>query len=91
MEKIKIEKLSKIDIEKRGIPCWPIWEKEISKFPWTYDQSEECYILKGEVEVEAEGKKYTIKTGDFVTFAKELSCVWNIKSPIRKHYNFRHC
>ena len=29
----------------RGVFSWPIWEKEISTFPWTYDNSETCYFL----------------------------------------------
>jgi hypothetical protein len=27
--------------------------------------------------------------GDFVTFPKGLSCIWDIKEPVKKHYNFR--
>ncbi|RPI80017.1 MAG: DUF861 domain-containing protein, partial [Desulfobacteraceae bacterium] len=26
---------------------------------------------------------------DFVTFSQGLSCIWDIKSPVRKHYRFR--
>ena len=71
-----------------GIPTWPIWEKEVSRFDWYYDSEEECLILEGEVVVETPGGDYTIKAGDFVTFGKGLKCVWDIKKPIRKHYSF---
>ncbi|WP_375340489.1 cupin domain-containing protein [Plectonema radiosum] len=27
-----------------GVFIWDIWEKEISKFPWTYDSQETCYF-----------------------------------------------
>ena len=89
MSKVIIDKLSKEEIVKRGINHWPIWEKEVSKFDWYYDSEEECQILEGEVEVDTPDGRYTIKAGDFVTFKKELKCVWNVKKPIRKHYNFK--
>ncbi len=88
MEKVIIEKLTPEEIEKRGIKSWPIWEKEPSKFPWTYSGDEECYILEGEVTVETGDGNYHIKPGDFVTFKDGLSCTWDIKSRIKKHYNF---
>ncbi|MEW6068076.1 MAG: cupin domain-containing protein [Nitrospirota bacterium] len=87
---IKIEKPSEQMIKNRNVKSWPIWEKEISRFDWHYDETEECYILEGKVIVETkDGKKVEIKKGDFVTFPKGLSCIWDIKYPIRKHYNFR--
>ena len=90
MAEIKIEKLDKANIEKRGIDKWPIWTKEVSKFDWHYDSVEECYILEGNVTVETkDGKTVKFGKGDFVTFPKGLSCTWNIKEPVRKHYNFK--
>ena len=87
---IKIQKLSQEELKKKGVFSWPIWEKEVSKFPWSYDSIEECYFLEGDVTVETEdGKSVNFGKGDFVTFPKGLSCVWDIKKPVRKHYNFR--
>ncbi len=88
MEKILVEKLSESEIENKGINSWPIWEKEISRFPWTYNGNEECLILEGEFTVETDKGNFNIKTGDFVTFSDGLSCVWDIKKPVKKHYNF---
>ena len=69
--KIKIRKPKMEDIEKEGIMSWPIWEKEISRFDWHYDQTEECYLLKGSVVVETEdGEKVQFGKGDFVIFLK---------------------
>jgi len=88
--KIKIEQLSKDDIQKKGIFSWPIWEKEVSRFGWHYDSVEECYLLGGKVVVETDdGEKVEFGKGDFVTFPKGLSCTWEIKEPVKKHYNFR--
>lgn len=87
---IKIEKPDTKLLEERKVETWPIWEKGVSIFDWYYDNTEECYILEGRVIVETkDGKKIEIKKGDFVTFPKGLSCKWDIKEPIRKHYNFR--
>ncbi|MBM3243467.1 MAG: cupin domain-containing protein [Candidatus Omnitrophica bacterium] len=87
---IKVEKLSQDEVKKRGIESWPIWTKEVSRFPWKYDSTEECLILEGKVTVETkDNKKVQFGKGDFVTFPKGLSCVWIIDESVRKHYNFR--
>jgi len=87
---IRVEKLTSEEIEKRGVSSWPIWTKEVSRFDWHYDSVEECYILNGKVVVETkDGKKVSFGKGDFVTFPKGLSCVWDIKEAIKKHYNFK--
>jgi uncharacterized cupin superfamily protein len=88
--KIEIRKPNMEDMEKQGVMSWPIWEKEISRFDWHYDETEECYLLEGKVVVETEdGEKVKFGRGDFVTFPKGLSCAWDIKKPVKKHYKFK--
>ena len=90
MADIKVEKIPEEELKKMGVFSWPIWEKEISRFDWHYDQTEMCYILDGEVTVEPRGaKSVSFGPGDFVTFPEGLSCVWDIKKPVRKHYDFK--
>ncbi|MCX8030733.1 MAG: cupin domain-containing protein [Thermodesulfovibrionales bacterium] len=90
MDKIKVESLSDEEKKSLGVNSWPIWTKKISKFNWSYDETEVCYILEGKVIVTtSEGEKVEIKAGDYVTFPKGLSCVWDIVEPIKKHYSFR--
>jgi uncharacterized protein len=94
----KKEKIMEIRVEKNpsseklaeiGVLNWPVWEKEISKFPWHYDEREMCYILEGKVSVTPEnGSPVEIEKGDLVTFPAGMSCFWEIKENIRKHYNF---
>ena len=87
---IKVEKLSQEELEKRGVFGWPIWTKEVSRFPWSYDSTEECYLLEGGVTVETkDGKAVSFGKGGFVTFSKGLACTWDIKVPVKKHYNFK--
>lgn len=88
--KIKINKPKIEDMEKEGVMSWPIWQKEISRFDWHYEETEECFLLEGKVVVETDdGEKVEFGKGNFVTFPKGLSCVWDIKEPVKKHYNFR--
>lgn len=85
---IKVEKLDEEQLRKKGVYSWPTWEKEKSRFDWTYDSIEQCYFLEGDVTVETAEGKVQIEKGDFVTFSKGLSCIWDIRKPVRKHYRF---
>ncbi|HAK93780.1 MAG TPA: cupin [Planctomycetes bacterium] len=77
------------DIEKLGVKTWPIWEKEVSEFPWSYDEPETCLFLEGEVTVTpAGGAPVAIGKGDLVTFPRGMSCTWKVTKPVRKHYKF---
>ncbi|MCL2370372.1 MAG: cupin domain-containing protein [Firmicutes bacterium] len=67
----------------------PTWGCGVSKFDWHYDQEETCLIIEGEVVVTGGGQSVSIKKGDYVTFARGLSCVWDVKKPIKKYYEFR--
>ena len=90
MDQILIEhNPSEAKLDVMGIYGWPVWSKEVSNFPWTYDRQETCYILDGEVVVTPDGgDPVEIVAGDLVTFPKGMSCTWDIKEDIKKHYNF---
>ena len=88
--KVKVERPSQDDLKKKGVSSWPMWEKGVSRFDWYYDQTEECYLLEGKVVVKTnDGEAVEFGKGDFVTFPQGLSCVWDIKAAVRKHYNFK--
>ncbi len=71
------------------MPEWGIWTKEVSKFPWHYDEKETCYFLEGEVVVTPEGgEPVRVGKGDLVTFPEGMSCEWDIRRPVRKHFRF---
>lgn len=76
----------KVDI--LGIYEWPIWEKEVSTFDWTYDEEETCYFLDGEVLITPhdEQEPVLLKRGYLVTFPQGMSCTWEIRKPVRKHF-----
>lgn len=89
MKAISIEKLGRDKLDAKGVFSWPIWTKETSRFDWHYDEQEQCYFLEGEVTVETPDGNASFGQGDFVTFSEGLTCVWNVKKPVRKHYKFR--
>lgn len=76
-------------LDALGVEGWPTWGAEVSRFPWTYDAAETCYILAGQVVVTPDdGEPVLIRAGDLVTFSAGMSCTWDIRAPIRKHYRF---
>jgi hypothetical protein len=76
-------------LEVMGVYDWPVWTKEASTFPWTYDAKETCYLLEGEVTVTPEGgAPVRFGAGDLVRFPQGMRCTWQIHKPVRKHYNF---
>ena len=88
MNKVELEKLNQHQLKAKQVFSWPIWTKEPSRFEWTYDGDEECYILEGEFKVETENEIFHVKPGDFVRFKAGLKCTWDISHAVKKHYNF---
>lgn len=90
MSEIKVEhKPSQQHLDELGVSSWGIWEKEVSEFPWTYDTAETCYFLTGEVIVTPDGgKPAQMGKGDLVTFPKGMSCRWDIRQDVKKHFIF---
>lgn len=88
--KIEIErKPAESRLQELGVTSWPIWEKEVSEFPWTYQDREMCYIVTGKVIVTPDGgEPVELQEYDLVTFPKGMSCNWKILKDIKKHYNF---
>jgi uncharacterized cupin superfamily protein len=72
-----------------GVLEWPTWSKEVSSFPWSYDCEETCYFLEGDVVVTPDGgEPVRIGRGDLVVFPAGMSCRWDVRAPVRKHYRF---
>ncbi len=79
----------KSQLEKLGVFLWPVWEKEASEFPWTYDAQEICYLIEGDVTIIPDGEKpVQFGKGDLVIFPAGMSCQWLIHKDVRKHYKF---
>ncbi|MGB5465559.1 MAG: cupin domain-containing protein [Sedimenticolaceae bacterium] len=81
---------SPMKLEVMGVYDWPIWRKEASRFPWTYQQQETCYVLRGKFSVTPEdGETQHFKRGDLITFPQGMSCVWDIEQDVEKHYDLQ--
>lgn len=76
-------------LKELGVFKWDVWIKEVSKFPWTYDAQETCYFLEGDVIVTPDGgQPVQMGKGNLVTFPAGMSCIWEIRSDVKKHYIF---
>ncbi|MCW5313933.1 DUF861 domain-containing protein [Nostoc sp. KVJ3] len=87
---IKIEHQPRQErLNQLGVYKWEIWQKEVSKFPWTYDSQETCYFLEGNVIVTPDGgQPVQMGKGDLVIFPADMSCIWEITKDVKKHYYF---
>ena len=74
--------------EKEDFKKLPTWGCGISKFDWFYDSKETCILTEGEVIVTYGDKDVSFKAGDLVVFPAGLSCVWDVKAPVKKHFVF---
>ncbi len=90
MGQIKIEhNPNQQRLKELGVESWPVWTKETSTFPWSYDSQETCYFLEGEVRVTPDGEDpVEMAKGDLVVFPSGMSCTWEIRKDVRKHYKF---
>ena len=88
--KIMVEKVNAAKLSALDVNSWPTWSKEVSTFPWSYNSQEIAYILEGEVTVTPKngGNAVSFGVGDLVTFPAGLSCIWEVKKALRKHYQF---
>ena len=81
---------SPMKLEVMGVERWGIWRKEASTFPWTYNQQETCYILRGRFTVTPDGgEPQEFKRGDLITFPAGMSCTWDIHEDVEKYYDFQ--
>jgi len=86
--KIEVRKPIENEIEDLKILGWPIWSCEPSTFDWTYSDKETCYLLEGDAIVETAEETVQFGAGDIVVFPAGLSCIWQVKKTINKHYKF---
>lgn len=92
MSKLEIlceHKPSPAKLDVLGVEYWPVWKKEVSSFPWRYEQGETCYILRGRFVVKPEGgEPQEFRRGDLIAFPAGLTCTWEVLEPVEKHYRW---
>eukprot|EP00612_Vaucheria_litorea_P003357 CAMPEP_0171463054 /NCGR_PEP_ID=MMETSP0945-20130129/6857_1 /TAXON_ID=109269 /ORGANISM="Vaucheria litorea, Strain CCMP2940" /LENGTH=94 /DNA_ID=CAMNT_0011989727 /DNA_START=110 /DNA_END=394 /DNA_ORIENTATION=- len=77
-------------LDALGVFKWGTWGCDVSNFDWTYSDRETAYILEGEVTVAPkDGRKAaSFGKGDLVTFPAGMSCTWDVKKAVSKHFKF---
>jgi hypothetical protein len=86
---MQIEVRQPSEAEIAEAKTWPEWEKEVSQFPWSYDEQETCLILAGHAVVDGtEGEHAEFGAGDYVIFPVGLQATWKIDEAIKKKYKF---
>lgn len=90
MEEIKVvRQLAVAEAEALGVFDWPVWGCAPSTFEWHYDSAERCYFLAGEaLVIPQQGEPVVVGAGAFVTFPAGLSCTWQVRQAVKKHYCF---
>jgi len=80
-------KPSPAKLEVLGVDHWPTWTREAGSFPWRYEQTETCYVLKGRfIVTRYGGEPLELGRGDLITFPAGLACTWEILQPVEKRY-----
>ena len=87
---ITVEKPDAAKLASLGVDNWPTWSKEVSNFRSSYSSQEIAYILEAQVTVTPTngGSPVSFSAGDLVTFPAGLSCIWDVKKALHKHYQF---
>lgn len=89
MSKIKVEKATDEKLKALKVDQWGEWGCGVSRFDWSYDSTETCYLTEGQVTViTTSGEKTTFGAGDIVLFPKGLSCTWDVTTPVKKRFKF---
>ena len=84
-----IDNPSEEQLATLGVRDWPTWSAAVSTFPWSYDEPETCFFLEGDVVVTPDGgSPVRIGKGQLVTFPAGMSCTWQVRKPVHKHYRF---
>ncbi|MCH2446426.1 MAG: cupin domain-containing protein [Candidatus Marinimicrobia bacterium] len=68
---------------------YPIWECEPSEFPWSYNSTEQCLVLEGEVTIVTEEGETTFGPGDLVTVPSGMSSTRKVTNAVKQHYTFK--
>ncbi len=75
------------ELRRMAVSLWDVWTKDVSTFRWTYDSEEMCYFLEGDVIVTPDGgEPVRVGKGDLVVFPAGLSCTWDVRAAVRKHF-----
>ena len=61
-----------------------------TRFEWHFALDETVHLLEGQVDVEYQGQRFTLKPGDVATFHALTRAVWHVPVPSKKAFTLRH-
>jgi uncharacterized cupin superfamily protein len=61
-----------------------IFECDAGKFEWHYQLDEAVYVLEGSVNIDYQGKQFTLKAGESAFFRAGTTAVWQVPQHIKK-------
>ncbi|MEQ1602032.1 MAG: cupin domain-containing protein [Methylophilaceae bacterium] len=75
-------------LKQLGVAKWPTWSKEVSVFPFEFNARETAYILEGDCTITPNDGSAAVDftAGDLLVFPEGLSCKWEVKKALKKHY-----
>jgi len=88
MPKFSKKQPTKAELDALGVEEWGVWTKEVSQFPWEYDEMETFYVLEGKAKITSDNESVEFGKGDLVTCQAGVKCVWQVFERIKKHYHF---
>lgn len=88
MTKVSINELLDSEIRIFNLINWSMWEKEISRFDWKHDDDVHFYMPEYDVSIETNNNDFCVLPSEYVVFNDVLHCIWDIKSPVKKHLKF---
>lgn len=76
-------------LKELGVAAWEIWDCPVSEFRLDFDETEQSYILEGEIVVTPDGEpSVTFGPGDYVVYPDGLKSMWKVTKQLRKHYSY---
>ena len=61
-----------------------------SIFEWRYSTDETIHLIEGKVDVQYQGKRFTLLPGNTATFHAGTTAVWHVLEPVKKAYILHH-
>lgn len=84
------EEVKRIEADWTGWSYSTLSVLDPKTFPWTYGETEQCYVTKGGAKVTPDGSDEVIvlEEGVLATFPKGMSCTWEVPDRIEKKFIF---
>ncbi len=84
----KVYPATKDELEALKCESWPTWSSEVREIQASYDKTEVCHVIAGEVLIQHALGTVTAEAGQMLILPKGLECTWKVLKPVKKHYRY---